>query len=125
MGRSIQEIHLPRESRRSHTLYRVGERSKCPNHALCAYTGREPGRCALCHASSRTGCDHAEFGGLPPWKRPCLCRGCSNLFASNSAFDQHRKRFRCRDPESRGLVLVERGDWIMWGQPADFDWAAK
>lgn len=122
MARSIQDIHLPRGSkgkraRAGHYLYPAGQRSRCPHHAHCAYTGNESGRCAQCHASESVGCIHQDWGGIPPGSRVCLCRQCDELFASNSAFGAHQNRQGCKDPRKCGLVIITRGEWSMWARP--------
>jgi hypothetical protein len=33
----------------THHVYRPGQRSSCPHHSWCAYTGSEPDRCPRCH----------------------------------------------------------------------------
>jgi hypothetical protein len=43
----------------------------------------------------------------------CHCGACHLNFTSLSAFDKHRKDFKCLDPAKRGLV--ERDGY--WGAP--------
>lgn len=42
------------------------------------------------------------------------CSGCHLTFSRVSAFDKHRREFRCEPPESQGLVLRSG----VWGYPA-------
>lgn len=44
--------------------------------------------------------------------RRCHCVTCHETFSSASAFDKHRKNFKCLAPASRSLVLVDG----YWGQ---------
>jgi hypothetical protein len=44
----------------------------------------------------------------------CHCTGCCRTFAEIRAFDQHRVRGHCQDPETRGLVKVHRAHWVGW-----------
>jgi hypothetical protein len=100
-----------------HALYATGEDSVCLYHGLCAYTGTEPDRCPECHSLiDEDGiCAHTE---LPPnRKNPCLCVACLELFTSLTAFDKHQRNGKCRNPIKCGLVLVDQGGWILWGNP--------
>jgi hypothetical protein len=142
MPRKIQDVQLPtshsRPSSRSSRSRRapsgqsngaglkggVPRRAECPNHSNCAFTGREPGRCPICH-SNHTFDDHPLY---PPGRaRPCLCTQCGELFSGPSAFGTHqvlRPEERgggviCRDPEQRGLVLVDKNGWNMWAAPGE------
>jgi hypothetical protein len=47
------------------------------------------------------------------------CSSCHTTFTTERAFDAHRVRGRCQDPESRGLVKVTRAHWVGWSRPAD------
>jgi hypothetical protein len=107
MSREMTNVPLPGSKRKlvrahaqkgGHILYSSGDVSVCktPGHAHCAYTGR-----------------------LPPGRRPCYCTACGEIFSSNAAFDQHRQRFRCMDPERRGLIIIERSGWELWGFPGE------
>lgn len=100
MTRTIQEVVLP----------------GCPLHQSCAYTGKEKDRCQTCHSTTHYTEDH---GDLPPGRvQPCLCAYCAELFTSPSAFDLHQRPAGiCRNPERRGLVLVEQNGWMLWGKP--------
>jgi hypothetical protein len=115
MARRITTVILAR-GRGGHRLYLVGSYSDCAYHKFCAYDGTEKLRCPRCHVSVQIGCEH-NWGGMPPGSRPCLCRGCGEIFSSNSAFDSHRSGFACKPPEKCGLVLAERGDWTIWALP--------
>lgn len=44
----------------------------------------------------------------------CHCSACCVTFAGVDAFDRHRLRGRCQDPESRGLTKTTRAHWIGW-----------
>ena len=128
--RHIQDVPLPPsprlrrapKSRGGHVLYTSGAISLCSRHKLCAYTGTEKDRCPLCHALAdrpSAGCE-GEHGVLPLGRsRPCYCRGCDELFSSNSAFDHHQTSRGCHDPVKRGLVLVEKGGWLLWAFPGE------
>jgi hypothetical protein len=109
--RQIQDIELPPPRAN-------GTRARCKLHrGMCAYTGREKGRCPQCHSTYIDDvCSHME---LPPNRiRPCFCNGCGELFSSVSAFGAHqRPAGRCRNPEKRGLELVEQNGWAMWAKP--------
>jgi hypothetical protein len=132
MPREMTNVPLPGSKRKlvrahaqkgGHILYSSGDVSVCktPGHAHCAYTGREPGRCPVCHrldSLPSAGCPE-EHGCLPPGRRPCYCTACGEIFSSNAAFDQHRQRFRCMDPERRGLIIIERSGWELWGFPGE------
>lgn len=129
MRRQVTDVPLPSQRLRraprrrgGHVLYRSGQESVCSNHRLCAYTGKEPDRCPLCHSLAdypSAGCE-GEHGVLPPNRtRPCYCRGCDELFSSNSAFAHHQTSRGCRDPERRGLILVDKGGWVMWAFPGE------
>ena len=93
----------------------------CPEHQFCCYTGDEPDRCKLCHSNTHPTDDH---GDLPAARiAPCLCSRCGELFKSVSGFNKHFGRnWKCRNPEKRGLVLVEQTDrngdtWQLWASP--------
>jgi hypothetical protein len=48
------------------------------------------------------------------------CSGCKTLFTSMSAFDKHRRRLTCVDPEEAGLVprVLKTDPTVMaWGWP--------
>lgn len=45
----------------------------------------------------------------------CHCATCHHSFTSATAFDRHRRAFRCRPPAEAGLVL--RGEY--WGLPGE------
>jgi hypothetical protein len=47
----------------------------------------------------------------------CHCCSCHLTFTSESAFNAHRARGRCCDPQSRGLIKVRRPHWVGWGWP--------
>jgi hypothetical protein len=117
MARSVTTVK-PARAEAGHRLYPIGAHSDCPVHQYCAYDGSEPDRCATCHVSTDIGCEH-NWGGMPSGKRACMCRACGEIFSSNTAFDAHRKGFECRDPESVGLVVAERGDWAVWANPGE------
>ena len=92
-------------------------KSGCPEHKFCAFTGKENDRCSVCHSAYiEDVCQHMT---LPPGRtRPCFCDSCGELFSAISAFDMHQRPAGiCRDPERRGLVLVEHGGWSMWAKP--------
>ena len=92
----------------------------CERHGkYCAYTGLEPGRCALCHMNNHATDEHGD-----PWdggrKRPCQCASCLEYFTSPSAHGHHIRHMKCTDPEAHGLILVEQEDgWTLWGWPGD------
>jgi hypothetical protein len=118
-----QTVELPpiRRAPGGWALYEAREESICPRHQFCAYTGDEPGLCAVCHSSLHDTDDH---GDLPPHQvSRCLCAGCQELFTSISSFDQHQRPAGvCRNPAKRGLVLVKKTDrygtvWQMWAKP--------
>jgi hypothetical protein len=119
-GRTIQDIELPPLPPREASQ----NGSRCLQHkGMCAYTGREKDRCKICHSTFIDGvCSHME---LPPGRtRPCFCNGCGELFSSVSSFDTHqRPAGRCRDPERRGLVLVDKNGWMMWASPGSPDFS--
>ena len=51
------------------------------------------------------------------------CSGCGQLFASQSAFDRHRKAFTCIWPPDVGLVVKHPKsdpDAVMWGLPGTY-----
>lgn len=61
------------------------------------------------------------------------CGDCGRHFTSQSAFQQHRKDFRCVDPLERGLEIATRNgtcrippnqldDVVIWRNPGSFDW---
>lgn len=115
-----QTIELPKLSRArsGHVIYAVGEDSICQYHQFCTYAGDEKNRCPVCH--SNTGlCDDNSCGGLPPGRTaPCFCSKCEELFTSRSAFDIHiGPGFKCRNPERRGLILIDQNGWFLWGKP--------
>ena len=70
-------------------------------------------------------------GGCENWwtgLRACHCSGCHRTFSGLTAFDLHRigdhgrGTRHCADPQSVGLVLVDKpGDWASWGQPGTYD----
>jgi hypothetical protein len=113
MARKIQDIELPPPR---------GDGAHCTLHkGMCAYTGREKNRCRMCHSTFIDGvcsCMH-----LPPGRtKPCFCDLCGELFTAPSSFDQHQSPAgRCRNPERRGLVLIEQGGWTMWAKPGSVD----
>jgi hypothetical protein len=118
-----QNVELPRlrRARGGWALYGAYEESVCPYHQFCAYSGDERNRCAQCHRR-----DHAtdEHGDLPPGRiAPCLCPRCGELFTSVTGFSMHfGVGGKCRNPEKRGLVLVEQADrwgvvWQLWAKP--------
>jgi len=115
MTRRVTTIE-PLRARAGHRLYPINAKSDCPVHAYCAYDGTEPDRCAMCHVSIDVGCEH-NWAGMPGGSRPAGCRACGEIFSSNSAFDQHRRHFECRDPSESGLVLVQRGEYDIWAIP--------
>jgi len=55
------------------------------------------------------------------------CTGCHQTFNSVWAFDKHRDKFKCVDPESLGMEMNEKGIWSkrmteeqknrLWGTP--------
>jgi hypothetical protein len=101
-----------------HVIYGPAVVSRCSVHSLCAYTGTEKDRCPECHSTLEVGCEHQKYGGMPRGSRPSLCRECGEIFSSNSAFDDHARLGReCRDPEDVGLVLIERGGYMIWALP--------
>ena len=115
-------VELPRlkrmpERNGGHVIYGIGEVSICPEHKFCAYTGDEPNRCHFCHADHPTD----EHGDYPPGRvAPCLCPLCDELFSSKTATTlQRRPDGRCYKPERRGLVLVNKNDWLIWANPGD------
>jgi hypothetical protein len=123
-----KDVQLPAlrempESLGGHVIYAPGQVSICPQHQYCAYTGDEPNRCPVCHVTNTRGCAHnPDGGGLPPGRRsPCLCARCGELFTSTSSFNKHMRPVGddrpCRNPERRGLVLVEQHGWFLWGNP--------
>ena len=48
-----------------------------------------------------------------PKGRECLCRGCDRVFTSLTGFDAHRLGGKCHDPDTRGLLMDDRGRWKM------------
>jgi hypothetical protein len=128
MKRPVQTINLPghragrTKSQRlvrgaqGHVLYQPNQESECANHSHCAYNGKEPDRCPFCHVQGDRH-QEGECSVIPNGTRPCLCRTCEEVFSSTAAFDKHQVRGECTDPGSRGLVLVERGGWTVWGFP--------
>jgi hypothetical protein len=46
----------------------------------------------------------------------CECGGCGRVFTGLTAFDRHRRNFRCVDPASVGLEQKPNG---IWGWPPD------
>lgn len=88
----------------------------CPVHQFCAFTGDEKDRCSICHSSKHLTDDH---GDLPPGRTaPCLCDRCGELFTSKTPFGIHfRPNGKCGNPERRGLILVTKNGWLMWGKP--------
>lgn len=96
-----------------HRLYPLGAASDCPQpgHKFCAYDGTEADRCPQCHVSISRGCEHN-----------CKeCFDCGETFGSIPAYEAHRtgeggkgKRRSCLDPESAGLRVIERGEWLLW-----------
>ena len=114
----IQIINLPplRRAPGGHVAYATGERSICPEHDFCAYSGDEKDRCEICHSNTHL---EDEHGDLPPGRTaPCLCHRCEELFTSITAFDMHQRPAGiCRSPERRGLVLINQNGWMLWGKP--------
>lgn len=110
-------LELPRikRARGGWAIYGTGEDSICPYHQFCAFTGDERNLCQICHATHPTD----EHGDLPPKRlAPCLCAKCGELFTSVTGFTVHiGPGFKCRNPERRGLVLVEQNGWSMWAKP--------
>jgi hypothetical protein len=49
----------------------------------------------------------------------CHATCCHRTFSGISAFDQHRLRGHCCDPESHGLAPISRAHWSGWGYPGD------
>ncbi len=80
------------------------------SYALGPLTAGRAGHCDACH-TTWTG------------NRACHCRACCRSFSSVSAFDEHRRRFRCVDPATVGLV--ERDGVWSWPQDARFAEAAS
>ena len=117
-----QTVELPKlkRARGGWVMYEAGQDSICQYHQFCAYSGNERGLCAECHSSCHTTDDH---GDIPPhWLSACLCNSCGELFSSKTSFDQHRSLNRCRNPEKRGLELIEKADrygtvWSIWASP--------
>jgi len=112
-----QDVELPKlkRTRAGHVVYGKDENSICPRHQFCAYTGDEPDRCKVCHSNTHL---EAEHGDLPPdRKAPCLCHRCGELFTAWSSFDLHRSAGKCRNPEKRGLILIDQNGWLLWGKP--------
>jgi hypothetical protein len=112
-------VELPRPLRAAagHLILGPGERSLCPNHDFCCYDGTEEDRCGWCHGTYDADgfCPHMD---LPPNRRsPCFCVSCKELFTGITAFDKHKRDFKCRKPERVGLVQVEQGDWVIWANP--------
>jgi hypothetical protein len=106
--RSAQVIYLPKH---------------CPHHKFCAYTGLEQDRCPDCHSTFID--DICSCMQLPPGRtRPCFCDACGELFTGPSSFDQHQRPTGvCRNPQKRGLVLIEQNGWSLWAKPGSHDWA--
>jgi hypothetical protein len=120
MPRATKELELPSLIRATagHTVYSAGQASICPYHAFCSYTGDEPGICPVCHSwqDEDGGCSHLDYP--TGRKRPCFCSRCMELFSSPSSFDLHQRPAGvCRNPEKRGLVLVDSNGWSMWAKP--------
>jgi hypothetical protein len=42
----------------------------------------------------------------------CCCYDCREIFNSVTAFDKHRKDFKCETPESLGMEKNGRGYWV-------------
>lgn len=61
-------------------------------------------------------CD-ARWGGL----LASHCSACHNTFSGIIAFDKHRLRGKCVDPESRGLVQSDR-NYPCFSLPGTYDW---
>ncbi|MGW6912510.1 FDXHR family putative zinc-binding protein [Kitasatospora sp. NPDC054939] len=49
------------------------------------------------------------------------CGGCHLTFSSRTAFDRHRRRFRCVEPSRAGLVGRPAAWGVLWGLPEAFD----
>jgi hypothetical protein len=118
-----QTVELPKlkRARGGWVMYGAYEDSVCPYHQFCTFSGDERNRCAECHSDTHLTEDH---GDLPPERiAPCLCSRCGELFTSVTGFSQHfGNGGKCRNPEKRGLVLVEQADrygtvWQLWAKP--------
>jgi hypothetical protein len=119
MKRQEQVVELPKLRRARngiHVIYGAYEDSICPQHQFCCYTGDEVGRCSICHSSYH---DTEDHGDLPPGRiAPCLCSRCGELFTSATGFSMHfGKGWKCRNPEKRGLILVNQNGWHLWAKP--------
>ena len=108
----------PARAKAGHRLYFIGAKSDCPVHSYCAYDGTEPDQCAICHVSLDVDCEH-RTGGMPSGKRAAGCGDCKEVFSSNTAFDKHRRQFSCIAPDTVGLTLVQRGDYMVWALPGE------
>lgn len=56
----------------------------------------------------------ARWGG----QLTCHCTGCHQTFTGLVAFDKHRNKYKCLDPQSVGLVLSNRA-YPCWGVAGD------
>ncbi|MDH6282882.1 hypothetical protein [Prescottella agglutinans] len=56
----------------------------------------------------------AEWGGMNTGH----CTGCHTTFSGITAFDAHRRAYRCLTPEAAGLTLTNR-NYPCYGYPGD------